>query len=143
KSALELNATKHQNLVLKAMTDQEQIVRKLPSDLLVAALPVETPEDARIKNLLTNRSTACNSPGYPLQFKFDEAGWNKTINLMKVVANTGVMPPNPKANAIIEHDQKALAAYLARARGPGETSMKFKPRPRATGEAARVAWALY
>jgi streptogramin lyase len=143
KSAVELTATKHENLVLKAMTDQEQIVRQLPSELLVAALPDETPEDARIKKLFTNQCTGCHSPGYPLQFKFDEAGWNKIINLMKVVANTGVVPANPKANAIIEHDQKALAGYLARARGPGETSMKFKPRPRATGEAARVAWALY
>ena len=39
-----------------------------------------------------------------------EAGWNKIINLMKVVQNTGVMPANPKANAIIEHttDLEAL-----------------------------------
>ena len=56
---------------------------------------------------------------------------------------TGVVPPNAKANAIIEFNQKELAAYLARARGPGETSMKFKERPRPTGEAARAAWTLY
>jgi virginiamycin B lyase len=36
-----------------------------------------------------------------------------------------------------------LAAYLARARGPGETSMKFKLRPRPTGEAARVVYKEY
>jgi streptogramin lyase len=43
----------------------------------------------------------------------------------------------------MEHNQKELAAYLARARGPGETSMKFAARPRPTGEAARVGWTLY
>ena len=126
------------------MTDKEQIVRQMPSELLVSALPEENAEDARIKKLFTNQCTGCHSPGYPLQFRFDEAGWNKIINLMKDVAGTGVMPgPGPKANALIEHDQKALAAYLARARGPGETSMQFKARPRPTGEAARVTWTLY
>src|SRR5262245_9140546 len=143
KGDVDLSSAKKQNLALKAMTDQEQIVRQMPGEMLVEALPDQTEADARIKKVFTNQCTGCHSPGYPLQFKFDEAGWNKIINLMKVVANTGVVPPNPNANKIIDHDQKALAAYLARARGPGETSMKFKPRPRPTGEAARVAWALY
>ena len=117
------------------------MIRQLPSELLVAALPEETAEDARIKKVFTNQCTGCHSPGYPLQFKFDEAGWNKIINLMKVVPGTGVYPgPNAKANGIIDFNQKELAAYLARARGPGETSMKFTPRPRPTGEAARAVW---
>ena len=64
-----------------------------------------------------------------LQFRFDEDGWNKIIDLMKVVPNTGVYPANPKPNAIIEFNQKQLAAYLARARGPGESSLKVTPRP--------------
>jgi streptogramin lyase len=143
KSEVDLSAAKRADLVLKAMTDQEAIIRQMPSELLVAALPDETPEDARIKKVFTNQCTGCHSPGYPLQFKFDQAGWNKIINLMKIVVNTGVVPPNPKANGIIEYNQKELAAYLARARGPGETSMKFKPRPRPTGDAARVTWTLY
>ena len=64
----------------------------MPSELLVAALPEETAEDARIKKVFTNQCTGCHSPGYPLQFKFDEAGWNKIINLMKIVPDTGVYP---------------------------------------------------
>ena len=143
KSQLELSAAKRQDLVLQPMTDKERQIRQLPAELLVAALPDETEDDARIKKVFTNQCTGCHSPGYPLQFKFDEAGWNKIINLMKMVANTGVYPPNAKANAILEYNQKELAAYLARARGPGETSMKFKPHPRPTGEAARVTWTLY
>ena len=38
---------------------------------------------------------------------------------MKCVPNNGVYPgPTAKPNQIIDHDQKQLAAYLARARGP-------------------------
>ena len=143
KGEVDLNAAKQQDLKLTAMTDKEQMIRQLPSELLVAALPDASEDDARIKKVFTNQCTGCHSPGYPLQFKFDEAGWNKIINLMKKVQNTGVLPANPKDNAIIQFNQKELAAYLARARGPGETSMKFTQRPRPAGEAARVAWTLY
>jgi streptogramin lyase len=144
KSSVDLSATKHQDLTLKPMTDREAMTRQLPSELLVAALPEATPEDAAIKKIFTNNCTGCHSPGYALQFKFDEAGWNKIINLMKVVPGSGVYPgAGAKASQIIEHNQKQLAAYLARARGPGESSMTFTPRPRPTGEAARAVWTLY
>ncbi len=48
-----------------------------------------------------------------------------------------------KPSPVLEHNQKQLAAYLARARGPGETSMKFNLRPRPSGEAARVVFTDY
>jgi virginiamycin B lyase len=144
KAAVDLSATAHQDLVLKPITDPEQKVRQLPAELLVAALPEDSADDARIKKVFTNQCTGCHTPGYPLQFRFDEAGWNKIINLMKVVANTGVYPgPGGKPNGIIDFNQKQLAAYLARARGPGESSMKFQDRPRPSGDAARVVWTTY
>jgi streptogramin lyase/mono/diheme cytochrome c family protein len=144
KGSVDLTAARRQDLALRPMTDAEQRIRQLPSELLVAALPEETQDDARIKKIFTNNCTSCHAPGYVLQFRFDEAGWNKIINLMKVVPGSGVYPgPSAKGNQIIEHNQKELAAYLSRARGPGETSMKFTPRPRPTGEAARVVWNLY
>jgi streptogramin lyase len=91
-----------------------------------------------------NNCTGCHSTSYVLQFRFDEAGWSKIIDLMKVVPVTGVYPgPNAKPNQILERHQKQLAAYLARARGPGESSMKVAPRARPTGEAARAVWTLY
>src|SRR5262249_2612378 len=74
---------------------------------------------------------------------WEGGGWTKLIGLMRVVPNGGVSPANPKPNALIEFHQKDLAAYLARARGPGESTMKFTPRPRPSGEAARVVWRLY
>jgi virginiamycin B lyase len=144
KAAVDLAAAGHQDLVLKPITDPEARVRQLPSELLVAALPEDTEDDARIKKVFTNQCTGCHTPGYPLQFRFDEAGWNKIINLMKVIPGTGVYPgPGTKPNGIIDYNQKQLAAYLARARGPGESSMKFKDRPRPTGDAARVTWTTY
>ena len=101
KANVDLAAASHADMVLKPITDQEAQIRQLPSELLVAALPEDTPEDARIKKVFTNQCTGCHTPGYPLQFKFDEAGWNKIINLMKVIPGTGVYPgPNAKANAI-------------------------------------------
>jgi len=144
KSSVDLNAARHQDFALEPITDPEKRIRQMPSEMLAAALPEATPDDARIKRIFMNNCTSCHPPGYILQFRFDEAGWNKILNLMKVVPGTGVYPgPGARVNQIIEHNQKQLAAYLARARGPGETSMKFPPRQRPTGEAARVVWKLY
>jgi streptogramin lyase/mono/diheme cytochrome c family protein len=144
KGEVELTANKQQSFKLTAITDPDQKIKQLPSEMLVAALPEETEADANMKRIFHNQCTGCHSPGYPLQFKFDEAGWNKIINLMKSIAGTGeYLGPNAKPNGIIEFNRKELAAYLARARGPGESSMKFKDRPRPTGEAARVVWQTY
>jgi virginiamycin B lyase len=141
KGDVDLNATKHQDFKLAAITDPEERIKQLPPEMLAAALPEDTEADANIKRIFHNQCTGCHTPGYPLQFKFDEAGWNKIINLMKYI------PAFPggdrKPNAIIDYNQKALAAYLARARGPGESSLKIKDRPRPTGEAARVTWTTY
>jgi len=143
KNAVDLSAAKRQDLALKPITDKERAFRQLPGEMMIAALPEATTEDANMKRTFMNQCTGCHSPNYPLQFRFDEEGWNKIINLMKVVQGTGAIPPNPKANQIIEMNQKQLAAYLARARGPGESSLKAVSRPRPSGEAARAVWTLY
>jgi len=49
-------------------------------------------DDARAKKIFMNNCTGCHSTSYALQFRFDEAGWNKIIDLMKVVPVTGVYP---------------------------------------------------
>jgi streptogramin lyase len=142
KSDVDLSANKKQNLTLTAMNDPERRWRQLPGEMMVAALPEDNANDARIKKIFTNQCTGCHSPGYVLQFRFDEAGWSKIINLMKVVANTGVYQDR-KPNQIIELNQKDLAAYLGRVRGPGENTLKVADRPRPSGEAARATWTLY
>jgi streptogramin lyase len=143
KGDVDLTSTQRRDLTLTPMTDPERQVRQLPGEILMAALPEDTQADANIKRIFRNNCTGCHSPSYVLQFRFDEDGWNKIIDLMKVVPNTGVYPANPKPNALIDFHQKDLAAYLARARGPGESSLKITPRARPAGEAARVVWTLY
>jgi streptogramin lyase len=144
KAAVDLSAARRQNLTLQDMTDPERRFRQLPGEMMVAALPEATEDDARTKKIFMNNCTGCHSTSYVLQFRFDEAGWSKIIDLMKVVPVTGVYPgPDAKPNQILQRHQKELAAYLARARGPGESSMKVATRARSTGEAARAVWTLY
>jgi len=63
---------------------------------------------------------------------------------MKQVNVYGSYPrPDKLATPNIDFHQKQLAAYLARARGPGDTAMKFNLRPRPSGEAARAVFREY
>jgi len=139
---VDLSANKQQNLTLTAMNDPERRWRQLPGELMVASLPEETADDARIKKIFMNQCTGCHTPSYTLQFRFDEGGWNRIINLMKTVNNRGV-PQQGQNNQIISLNQKELATYLAKVRGPAENPIKIKERPRPTGEAARAVWTLY
>ncbi|HEX9462733.1 MAG TPA: carboxypeptidase regulatory-like domain-containing protein [Alphaproteobacteria bacterium] len=133
---VDLGSAKHQDFTLKPMQD---FARQLPGDVLLASLPDDTPEDARMKRLVRNNCTGCHTPSYVLQHRFDEAGWTKIIDLMKHVNVSGIYQgPDSKPNGILDFHEKELAAYLARARGPGESAMKFKLRPRPSGETARV-----
>jgi len=142
--SVDLSAARRQDFTLGQIADPERRFRQLPGEMMVAALPEASAEDARMKKIFMNNCTGCHSTSYALQFRFDEAGWSKIIDLMKIVPVTGVYPgPNAKPNQILDRHQKPLAAYLARARGPGESSMKVASRPRPTGEAARALWTLY
>jgi streptogramin lyase len=144
KGNVALDKTTHQNFTLKPMTNEQDWIRQLPGDEFLAALPDKTPEDARMKVQVRKNCTGCHTPSYPLQHRFDEEGWNKILNLMKHVNVLGTWRgPKHEATPNIEFHQKELAAYLARARGPGKTSMTFHLRPRPSGEAARVVYREY
>ena len=52
RSSVDLSAGRRQNLVLQPITDPERRIRQLPSELLVAALPEGTEDDARMKKSL-------------------------------------------------------------------------------------------
>src|SRR3989475_9522641 len=141
---VELKKTTRRDFVLQPMKNQEDWIRQLPGDEFLAALPGDTPEDYRMKTQVRKNCTGCHSASYPLQHRFDEEGWSKILDLMKHVNVLGVFQgPDHKATPNIEFHQKELAAYLARARGPGESSMKFKLRPRLSGEAARAVFKEY
>ncbi|MFL5095582.1 MAG: carboxypeptidase regulatory-like domain-containing protein [Xanthobacteraceae bacterium] len=138
KGEVDLAAGRRQDFSLKPMTDAERQVRQLPGDLMLAGLPEETPDDLRMKRLVRNNCTGCHTPSYVLQHRFDEAGWNAIIELMKRVNVYGVVQADRPVNGILDFHQKELAAYLARARGPGETAFRIRERPRPSGEAARA-----
>ena len=143
-ATVDLSVARRHDFTLQEIADAERRFRQLPGEMMVAALPEASADDARMKKIFMNNCTGCHSTSYTLQFRFDEAGWNHIIDLMKIVPVTGVYPgPNAKPNQILQKHQKQLAAYLARARGPGESSMKVAPRPRPSGEAARAVWTLY
>jgi len=138
---VDLTGTKHQDFVMKAMKD---IGKQLTGDQLLASLPDQTPDDRRLKRIFHNTCTGCHQPNYILQNKFDEKGWTAILNAMKRTnVFGGYIGPDRKATPSIEFHQKELAAYLARARGPEPSSMKFKLRPRPSGEVARVVFTEY
>src|SRR5262245_17986450 len=141
KGEVDLSAPKRQNFTLNPITDFNRQVRQLPGDVIYASLPEETAQDARMKTLVKNNCTGCHTLSYIQQHRFDEDGWSKIIELMKNVNVSGVnVAQERKVNGVLDINQKELAAYLARARGPGESSMKMKLRPRPSGEAARVVF---
>jgi streptogramin lyase/mono/diheme cytochrome c family protein len=131
----------HQDLALKPLADPE---RQLTGDQILASLSQSTPDDARLERIVHNNCSGCHTPSYILQRRFDEKGWTAVIDLMKRVNVGGIYQgDNAKPNAIIDFHEPELAAYLARARGPGASDMNLKIRPRPTGEAARVVFKEY
>jgi streptogramin lyase len=144
RSDVDLSAARKQNFTLATITDWQKQVRQLPGDMIYASLPGASEQDARLKTLVKNNCTGCHTLSYILQHRFDADGWYKVLDLMKNVNVSGInVAHERKVNGVIEQNQKELAAYLAHARGPGETSMKLNPRPRPSGEAARVVFTEY
>jgi hypothetical protein len=141
KTEFDLPATRKQAFVLEPLKDY---VRQLPGNIMLAALPEDTEHDKRMKRIVRTVCTGCHTASYILQHKFDEAGWNAVIELMKNANVYGAfMGGERKPSGILDYHQKELAAYLARARGPGESTMKLKLDSRPAGEAARVMFKEY
>ena len=143
KSEVDLAAARRQDFVLQPLTDFEQQVRQLPGDLILAGLPQDTPDDRRLKQIVRNNCTSCHTPSYTLQHRFDETGWNAIIQTMKSINVYGVYKAGAEPNPVLDFHQKELAAYLARARGPGQGGFKIMSRPRPSGEAGRAVFTEY
>jgi streptogramin lyase len=141
KAQVDLSANKKQDLTLKTIADPETKWKQLPGELVWAALPEGNAEDVHMKQIIHNNCNGCHTPSYPLQFRFDEQGWSRVIDLMKVIG--GGLPQDRPANQIMQMNQKRLAAYLARVRGPNTPTPTIPTRARPSGEAARVVWTLY
>ncbi len=136
---LDLSANRRHDVKLATLEDPELVFRQLPGYLALAALPEATNHDKLMKQILRNNCTACHTASYPLQFRFDQAGWNAVIELMKNANVYGSFVGKERGvSDILQHHQKELASWLVQARGPGKTTMKVKTEPRPSGEAARV-----
>jgi len=134
-----------QDLILKPLEDFSM---QLTGAEWVDALPSGTPADRRLKEIFQHNCTACHTPGYILQNRFDESGWNAALTAMESVLyfRYDLAPDKVKGRIPypeIHHYKPELAAYLARMRGPGPSPMKFHALPRPTGEAARVVITEY
>jgi len=140
----EVNMTgpvKDQDFTLKTLADFSM---QLTSDQWMASLPEETAEDKKMKEVLRLNCEGCHTVAYPLQNRFDEKGWATLIGLMGreggvtcyVDCAPGGLgedqPPTPAVN----YFKPELAAYLAKVRGPKPYPIKYKLRPRPSGEAA-------
>jgi streptogramin lyase len=138
KAQLELPGTSKRDFALAANADAEQTFRQLPGNMILNSLPESTAHDKFMKQLVRNGCTSCHTASYPLQHRFDEAGWNAIIELMKNVNVGGIYVAKERApSGILDYHQKELAAYLARARGPqSKLAPSIDPRP--SGEAARA-----
>ena len=142
KGETELKPGAQQDFALAKITDTEKLIRQLPGDLILAGLPEDTADDARMKRIVHNNCTSCHTPSYILQHRFDEAGWHAIIQAMKNINVYGVYRPNAK-NPVLDFHHDELARYLAKTRGPNGGAFKITSRPRPSGEAARAVFKEY
>lgn len=121
--------------------------------------------------MFRNSCTGCHPPNFPLENRFNQAGWTVMINLMSAITTNGTTNPKLKTflpastgssyllahkkeferrpyfngmqHVYFQDHKEALAAWLASIRGPGPSDIKIHLRPRPTGKAARVVWTEY
>jgi streptogramin lyase len=115
-----------------------------------AALPEDTPQHKKDKQVLFVSCTGCHGLDVVLNNRFDEAGWNAIVKTMEVAFYNGRRgvedaPANTLAweGQIERYHRADLSKYLAEMRGPGPSPMVLKPMPRPTGDAARIVVTQY
>jgi len=116
------------------LTALKDITPHLTGSEWLAALPADTKEQRRGKEIFRANCTACHSPNYALHNRFDENGWRAIITMMERSTGTGGI----NRHTTIVHHRDDLVRYLAAVRGPSSPSLKFTLQPRPTGDAARV-----
>jgi len=135
-------AVRSQNFSMKSMPD---FLKQLSQDRIAAALPEDTPEHRKMKDVFENNCTSCHPMNFLLQNRFDKDGWSSAIYLMSRLTlpdmNFGGVdyPPFPA----FQYYRDELAAYLAEMRGPGTSPMRISPRARPSGEAAMAVVTEY
>jgi streptogramin lyase len=142
KNEVDLAGNKQANFTLSPIAVEDN-VQQLPGGDILSSLPANSDEEARLRQIVRNNCTGCHTPSFTLQHRFDAAGWTAIMDLMKHINSGGTYQAKREVNQVVESHEKELAAYLAGARGPGKTTMKFNLQPRPSGESARVVFREY
>ena len=133
-----------------SMKTTDKIESQLTGSEWLAALPEDTPQHKKMKQVLYVSCTGCHGLDLVLNNRFDEEGWRLQVKSMESADYRGYRGADdmPAANLgwegqVIRHHRDELAKYLAEMRGPGPSPMKLKPFARPTGEAARAVITEY
>ena len=102
----------------------------------MAALPVDTKEQRRMKEILRVNCAMCHSIASILQHRYDEQGWFAMVDQMAQYNRANRRPT-------VEFHKAELARYLASVRGPDSPPLAFSILPRPSGDAARVVFTQY
>ena len=128
----DLNGSKKIDLVLLKLANVE---KQLSGPELLASLPGEGTADRRMREVFANVCTSCHSASFPLQNRFDAAGWGVIVSTMSRTSPTGVVTREGVAfdeslakgqQYVIGAYKDELVAYLAKVREP--------TRPRSTSK---------
>ena len=102
----------------------------------MAALPVRTRQQRRMKEILRVNCAMCHSIASILQHRHDEPGWLALVDQMAQFNRANRRPT-------VEFHKAELAHYLASVRGPDSPPLEFSILPRPAGAAARVVFTQY
>lgn len=129
-------AQAHQPFTLNTIAD---VTPQLIGSEWMAALPEDTREQRRMKEIFRSNCTACHGVTHALQNRFDENGWRAVIMFMERMTGTNGI----NRHTTVVHWREELARYLASVRGPSSPPLKFTLKRRPTGDAARVVMTEY
>jgi streptogramin lyase len=114
------------------------------------ALPDDTVNHRRLKQVLYVSCTGCHGLDVVLQNRFDVPGWKAIIEAMQSAWYSGwrgasALPASDLRweAQIMRYHEDELAQYLTEMRGPAASPMTLRPMERPSGEAARVVVTEY
>lgn len=145
----DLTGAKKIDLVLPKLANVE---KQLSGPELLASLPGEGTADRRMREVFANVCTSCHSASFPLQNRFDAAGWGVIVSTMSRTSPTGVVTregapsTSPLAKGqqyVIGSYKDELVAYLAKVRGPDSPPLNIKTFPRPSGDATKIVVTEY
>lgn len=118
------------------LTTTADVTPQLSEAEWMAALPVSTREQRRMKEILRVNCGMCHSIASVLQHRYDEEGWLAMVDQM-------AQYNRPSRRKTVEFHKVELAKYLASVRGPDSPPLEFSILPRPTGDAARVVYTQF